>query len=221
MKTTIPGYKLVNNVLEVGLYNEIFEPISVFHIEIKKLAKDYVNYLNITENSFKAAIYLKEFFKQFDHCDYTIEDAIKYFNEDGVFCLYNDNSLHTEIQFKPKYTTSPEVQDNIKFIISSKTWYANYIDKNNNNEELIIGYYSEDGCSGEFSLKWKFIDNELKFQKNCIYSDGYNVFYNFLNYLQITNQDMEFSIENVIQILFLNGCNDVTEYEKKINLTVL
>lgn len=83
MNIEIIGYKLKNKILEIGLYNQLNEPVSFFTMQIKPLANKLTNYLYINDNSFKACMACKSFFVNFDHEEYTIEEAIDFMNASG------------------------------------------------------------------------------------------------------------------------------------------
>jgi hypothetical protein len=83
MKIEIIGYKIKDESLEIGLYNQFKEPISVFNMAIRYLGNSETNYIFINENSLKSCMACKPFFSNFDHTDYSIKAAIEFMEHFG------------------------------------------------------------------------------------------------------------------------------------------
>lgn len=98
------------------------------------------------------------------------------------------------------------------FIVSSQAWYASSCNLKAGEDEILIGMsHLEGGTTGEFSLKWTMVGNEMTPRLRA-YEDSWSALYEFSDLLQeLAKLDgTNPSVDAVVAVLLKCGVEDET-----------
>lgn len=99
-----------------------------------------------------------------------------------------------------------------QFIVSSQAWYAGSCNLKPGEDEILLGmYHPEGGTTGEFSIKWTMVGNQMT---PCLraYDDSWSALYEFSDMLQeLAKLDgTNPSVDVVVTALLNCGVEDAT-----------